>query len=64
MGLFRGALGVANFFVSTSHARNYIPLIKFSAMPEAAKLEFFCNFRAKEGGWGVFRGALGVPISL
>ena len=49
LAVFRGALGVPNFFVTSLCTRNYIPTIKLLAISKTAKLEFFANF---EGEWG------------
>ena len=51
--MFRGALGVPNFFVAGLCARNCIPAIKLLAISKTAKLEFFSYFWGKLGKfWG------------
>ena len=47
LGVFRGALGVPNFFVVSLCARNCIPAIKLLAISKTAKLEFFSYFWSK-----------------
>ena len=56
--MFRGALGVPNFFVTSLFARNCIQSIKLLAISKTAKLEFFSYFWSKL--WYISR-ALGVP---
>ena len=62
--VFRGALGVPNFFVTSLCARNCIPAKKSLAILKTAELEFFRIFGANKSRLGVFRDALGVPNFL
>ena len=59
--MFRGALGVPNFFVANLCAKNCIPAIKLLAISKTAKLEFFRIFAINKGSLGVSRGVLAVP---
>ena len=47
--MFRGALGVPNFFVASMCARNRIPAITLLAFLKTVKLEFFYFFDMGEG---------------
>ena len=49
LGMFRGALGVPNFFVASLYARNCIPAIKLLAISKTDELDYFCDFRGRMG---------------
>ena len=49
LGVFRGALGVPNFFVASLCARNCITAIKLSAISKTDELHVFCDFRGRMG---------------
>ena len=44
LGVFHGALGLPNFFVTGQCAKNCISAIKLLAISKIAKLEFFRTF--------------------
>ena len=54
--MFRGALGVPNFFVASLCARNCIPKIKLLVISKTAILEFFVFLEQIRVVLGVFRG--------
>ena len=63
LGVFHGALGVANFFFfSTWHAIYSIPALKLLAIFKSAKLDFVRIFRANKGSWGCSAVPTTLPI--
>ena len=65
LGVFRGALRVPNFFVTSLCVRNCIPVIKLLAISKTVEIDIFLSNFEGECGWlNAFRILASWPILL